>query len=76
MKASVSNLRGKVVLEAVTGAKTVNEIAQVHGVHPTQVAWWRKSLQTQVGSLFEVKRGVKPVDEASSSERLYAEMGG
>ena len=53
----------------------MNEIAQVHGVHPTQVALWKKSLQAQAASLFEVKRGVKPVDEASSSERLYAEIG-
>ena len=30
--------KAKVALEAVGGAETVNEIAQVHGVHPTQMA--------------------------------------
>jgi transposase-like protein len=69
------SFKAKVALEAVIGSKTVNEIGQVHGVHPTQVALWKKELQTQAASLFEVKRGVKPVDEASSSERLYAEIG-
>ena len=30
--------KAKVALEAVKGTKTVNEIAQEYGVHPTQVA--------------------------------------
>ena len=30
--------KAKVALEAVKGTKTVNEIAQEFGVHPTQVA--------------------------------------
>lgn len=29
--------KAKVALEAIRGAKTVNEIAQEFGVHPTQV---------------------------------------
>ena len=32
--------KAKVALEAVKGNKTVNEIAQEYGVHPTQVGLW------------------------------------
>jgi transposase len=67
--------KAKVALEAIRGLKTVNEIAQDFGVHPTQVGMWKKELQEQVASLFEVKRGAKPVDPSASSERLYSEIG-
>ena len=36
--------KAKVALEAVKGNKTVNEIAQEFGVHPTQVGLWKKAL--------------------------------
>lgn len=44
-------------------------------MHPTQVGLWKKELQEQASSLFETKRGVKPVDPSASSERLYSEIG-
>jgi transposase-like protein len=67
--------KAKVALEAVRGLKTVNEIAQDFGVHPTQVGQWKKELQEQAVGLFEVKRGARPVDPSASPERLYSEIG-
>jgi transposase-like protein len=40
-----SQSKAKIALEAIRGAKTVNEIAQEFGVHPTQVGLWKKELQ-------------------------------
>ncbi len=57
--------KAKVALEAVKGTKTVNEIAQEYGVHPTQVAQWKKELLEHAGSPFEGKRGPKPVNAQS-----------
>ncbi|WP_395828037.1 helix-turn-helix domain-containing protein, partial [Collimonas sp.] len=34
-------------LDAVRGLKTINEIAQEHNVHPTQVRQWKKELVEQ-----------------------------
>lgn len=62
-------------MEAVKGTKTVNEIAQEFGVHPTQVNQWKKELLANAGSLFEGKRGPKPVDAQSDPDRLYAKIG-
>jgi transposase-like protein len=45
--------KAKVALEAVKGMKTINEIAQEHGVHPNQVSQWKKELLENAGSLFE-----------------------
>lgn len=67
--------KAKVALEAIRGIKTINEIAQDLGVHPTQVGLWKKELQDQASSLFDAKRGPKPVGECSSPERLYSEIG-
>ena len=65
----------KIALEAVKGTKTVNEIAQEYGVHPTQVGLWKKALLENAGQLFDVKLGTKAIDPLSNPERLYAKIG-
>ncbi|MDD2775616.1 MAG: hypothetical protein PHU06_06650 [Gallionella sp.] len=44
-------------------------------MHPTQVGLWKRELQEQAASLFDVKRGPKPADPSASPERLYSEIG-
>jgi transposase len=67
--------KAKVALEAIRGIKTVNEIGQEFGVHPTQVGMWKKELQEEASSLFDAKRGPEPADPSASPERLYSEIG-
>ena len=67
--------KAKVALEAIRGIKTVNEIGQEFGVHPTQVGLWKKELQEQAANVFDAKRGPKPADPSASPERLYSEIG-
>ena len=67
--------KAKVAVEAIRGVKTVNEIGQEFGVHPTQVGLWKKELLEQASGLFDVKRGPKQVDPSASPERLYSEIG-
>ena len=57
-----AEFKAKVGLEAINGVKTVNQIAQDHGVHPTQVGQWKKEILERAGSLFEGTRGLKPVN--------------
>jgi transposase-like protein len=70
-----STQKAKVALEAAKGNKTVNEIAQEYGVHPTQVGLWKKALLENAGQLFDVKRGSKTIDPQNDTERLYAKIG-
>ena len=70
-----SEFKAKVGLEAIHGLKTINQIAQAHGVHPVQVGQWKKEILERAGSLFEGKRAPKPVNEYSEPERLYGEIG-
>jgi transposase len=67
--------KAKVALAAVKGVKTVNEIAQGYGVHPTQVNRWKRGLLENAGSLFEGKRGPKPAAAQGGPGRLYAKIG-
>ena len=67
--------KAKVGLEALRGMKTVNEISQEYGVHPGQVGLWKKEIQEQAKTLFEGKRGPKPVAAHQEPELLYSEIG-
>lgn len=67
--------KAKVALTAIKGTKTVNEIAQQYGVHPTQVNQWKKDLLDNAGNVFDKKRGPKAVSAESDPDRLYAKIG-
>ena len=67
--------KAKVGLEAIRGVRTINEIGREYGVHPIQVKLWKKEILERAGTLFEGKRGPKPVDGAGDTERLYSEIG-
>jgi transposase-like protein len=67
--------KAKVGLEALRGMKTVNEIGQAYEVHPGQVGLWKKEIQEQAKTLFEGKRGPKPMATHQEPERLYSEIG-
>jgi transposase-like protein len=67
--------KAKVGLEALREVKQINEIGQEYGVHPSQVALWKKEIQEQSKTLFEGKRGPKPVAAHCEPELLYSEIG-
>ena len=67
--------KAKIALEVLKEQKTVNEIAQEYGVHPTQIGLWKKALLENASQLFEAKRGFKPIDPQSDPVRLYAKIG-
>ena len=70
-----AEFKAKVGLEAIRGSKTINEISQAYGVHPTQVGLWKKEIQEQAKTLFEGKRGPPPIAAHKEPELLYSEIG-
>jgi transposase-like protein len=64
-----AEFKSKLALEAIHGVKTINQIAQEHGVHPVQVGQWKKVILERAGSLFEGKCGPKAVNKYSEPER-------
>ncbi len=43
-----AEFKSRVALEAIKGYKTVNELAGLYGVHPTQIAKWKKHLRSEL----------------------------
>ena len=67
--------KAKVALEAVKGVKTSSELAAEFGVHPVQIAQWKKHLQEGSPQLF--LPGGKAVTDGRDAliEQLYQQVG-
>lgn len=74
-KVHTPEFKAKVGLEALRGVKSINDIGQEYGVHPVQVGLWKKEIQEQAKTLFEGKRGPKPLEAHREPDLLYSEIG-
>ena len=74
-KVHTPEFKAKVGLEALREVKTINEIGQAYGVHPVKVGQWKKAIQEQAKTLFEGKRGPKPLAAQREPDLLYSEIG-
>ena len=74
-KVHTPEFKAKVGLEALRSVKTINEIGREFGVHPVQVGQWKKEIQEQAKTLFEGKRGPRPIAEHQEPELLFSEIG-
>jgi len=63
-----------IAIEALRERKTASEIASDEGVHPVQVAKWKKELIERASELFEDKRKNKKSD-GPDNEDLYQQIG-
>lgn len=69
-----SEFKARVALEAIKGAKTVQEIAREYEIHPVQVSEWKKKLLEGVSGVFE--RGAEvPEDFGKERESLHSKIG-
>lgn len=71
-KSRGKELKAKVALAAVSG-QSPSQIASRFGVHPTQVAVWKKQLVERAGELFMDGRR-KETTEVNEQE-LYEQLG-
>jgi putative transposase len=65
----------KVALEALKGAKTVNQIASEHGLHPNQVSGWKKQLLEGGPEVFNNHTGRQARQQAAKEAELYEQIG-
>lgn len=70
-----AEFRARVALEALKGYKTVNEIASTYGVHPTQIAKWKKHLQSELPQIFSTRREKHEHDHEVLQAQLYQQIG-
>ena len=67
-----ADFKAKVALEALKGDKSTAELAQIYGVHPTQVTQWKKQLLDQASSVFE---GRQTKTASVDVDELYKKIG-
>ena len=62
--------KARVAIAAIKGEKTANEIAGEYGVHPTQIAQWKKQVVEEIPRIFSMKK----VQDARNEEELRASL--
>ena len=71
-----SEFKAQVALEAVKGQKTLNELASEFGVHPVQIAQWKRQLLEASTGVFENgAAGRREREQEQLVEQLYQEIG-
>jgi transposase-like protein len=70
-----AEFKARVALEALKGHKTVNELASMYGVHPTQITHWTHRLQKEVPDIFSVRRAKREQDHEVLQAQLYQQIG-
>ena len=67
--------KAKVVLEALRGERTINEIAGEYGVHPLQITQWKKVALEGLPTLLSSRRGTKSKEEEALKASFYQQIG-
>src|SRR3954447_26453065 len=70
-----AEFKARVALEALKGLKTVNELASMYGVHPTQIAHWNHRLQKEISDIFSARRANREHDHEAFQAQLYQQVG-
>jgi transposase-like protein len=68
-------LKAKVVLEALRGERTINELAAEYGVHPMQIPQWKRGAMDELPQLLSSRRSTKPQDEEALKAALSQQSG-
>jgi len=74
-KVFTAKQKAAVALEAIKGAKTINDISGVHEVHPTQIQRWKQIVQENAAALFADKRAKEGRDREQLIDELYRTIG-
>ena len=64
-----------VALEAVKGERTVSELADEYGVHPTMIHQWKKALLDGAADIFERSGKKAPEIDEETVRSLHAKIG-
>jgi transposase-like protein len=65
----------KVILEALKGNKTSNELASQFQINPVQISTWKKKVIEEMPEIFRHPSKKKPKSENELTAPLYEEIG-
>ena len=68
--------KARVAMEAISGRKTIQEIAADHAIHPIQVSQWKRQLLDGASELFTCGKQSKDKEEVQAKEaELFQQIG-
>ena len=67
--------KARVAIEAIAGHKTVNQISAEYGVHPTQVAKWKKQALERLPEVLSDSIAKSNRPQEDNQARLYQQIG-
>ena len=70
-----AEFKARMAFEALKGEKPLNELASESGVHPTQLAQWKKPIQRAGPRLFAARLGKQEQAEEALKAQLSQQMG-
>src|SRR3954453_23487362 len=73
-KRHTAEFKAQVALAALKGQQTLNELASLYGVHPVQVAQWKKQAVTGLPEVFAERRAAAEQEAEALQAPLYQEI--
>ena len=70
-----AEFKARVVLEALRGERSINELASLYEVHPTQITAWKRQAIEGLPEVFSNGRKGGREEEEALKGRLYQEIG-
>jgi len=70
-----NEFKAKVVMEALKGYKSLNELAREYQVHPNAIGNWKKEVLESLPEIFNNKRGPKTEVNSELIDQLYKQIG-
>lgn len=70
--------KAKLVLEALKGERTINEIASENNIHPNMLSKWKREAETNLFQLYQdnaAKERKARKEQETEIQELYAQIG-
>ncbi len=74
-KSHSAAFKAQVALAAVRGDRTINELAAMHGVHPTMIHAWKKQLLDNAEEVFQSGVKTSSAEHEALQAQLYEQIG-
>jgi putative transposase len=74
-KSHSAAFKAQVALAAIKGDRTINELAALHGVHPTMIHAWKKQLLDNAEELFLSGAKASSAEHEALQAQLYEQIG-